>query len=31
MARTIGAEVNYFVRHPGCGARLAFDYPADIG
>ena len=31
MARTIGAEVNYFVRHPGCGARLAFDFPADIG
>jgi two-component sensor histidine kinase len=31
MARTIGAEVEYFVRHPGCGARLAFACPADIG
>jgi two-component sensor histidine kinase/CHASE3 domain sensor protein len=31
MARTIGAEVEYFVRHPGCGARLAFACPADLG
>jgi two-component sensor histidine kinase len=31
MARTIGTEVQYFVRHPGCGARLAFAYRADIG
>ena len=31
MARTIGADVEYVVRHPGCGARLAFACPADIG
>jgi two-component sensor histidine kinase len=31
MARTIGAEVEYFVRHPGCGARLAFACPAELG
>src|SRR5580704_10730339 len=31
MARTIGAEVEYFVRHPGCGALLAFACPAEIG
>ena len=31
MARTIGADVEYFVRHPGCGARLAFSCPSDIG
>jgi two-component sensor histidine kinase/CHASE3 domain sensor protein len=30
MARTIGADVEYVVRHPGCGARLAFACPADI-
>lgn len=31
MARTIGAEVEYFARHPGTGARLAFPSPAEIG
>jgi two-component sensor histidine kinase len=31
MARTIGADVEYVVRYPGCGARLAFACPADIG
>ena len=31
MARTVGADVEYVVRHPGCGARLAFACPADIG
>jgi two-component sensor histidine kinase/CHASE3 domain sensor protein len=31
MARTIGAEVQYFVRHPGTGARLAFPSPAEVG
>jgi two-component sensor histidine kinase/CHASE3 domain sensor protein len=30
MARTIGADVEYFVRHPGCGARLAFACPAEL-
>jgi two-component sensor histidine kinase len=29
MARTIGAEVEYFARHPGTGARLAFPSPAE--
>ena len=24
MARTIGAEIDYFPRHPGTGARLSF-------
>ena len=31
MARTIGAEVEYFVRYPGAGARLAFSSLAEIG
>lgn len=31
MARTIGAEVEYFVRYPGTGARLAFSSLAEIG
>ena len=30
MARTIGADVEYFARHPGCGARLAFACPTDL-
>jgi two-component sensor histidine kinase/CHASE3 domain sensor protein len=30
MARTVGADVEYFVRHPGCGARLAFACPAEL-
>jgi two-component sensor histidine kinase len=30
MARTIGADVEYFVRYPGCGARLAFACPAEL-
>ena len=30
MARTIGAEVEYIVRHPGTGARLAFPSPSEI-
>jgi two-component sensor histidine kinase/CHASE3 domain sensor protein len=30
MARAIGADVEYFVRHPGYGARLAFPCPADL-
>jgi two-component sensor histidine kinase len=30
MARTIGADVEYFVRHPGYGARLAFACPAEL-
>ena len=30
MARTIGAEVEYFSRHPGTGARLAFQSPTDV-
>lgn len=30
MARTIGTDVEYFVRHPGCGARLAFACPAEL-
>lgn len=30
MARTIGAEVEYIVRHPGTGARLAFPSPAEV-
>lgn len=29
MARTIGAEVEYYSRHPGAGARLAFPSPAE--
>ena len=31
MARTIGAEVEYFARDPGTGARLAFPSPAETG
>jgi len=31
MARTIEAEVEYIVRHPGTGARLAFPSPVEIG
>jgi two-component sensor histidine kinase len=31
MARTIGAEVEYFSRHPGTGARLAFPSPIEVG
>jgi two-component sensor histidine kinase/CHASE3 domain sensor protein len=31
MARTINGEVEYFVRHPGCGARLVFALPSDVG
>ena len=31
MARTIGADVEYFVRYPGTGARLAFSSLAEIG
>jgi len=31
MARTIGAEVEYFSRHPGTGARLAFPSPVEVG
>jgi two-component sensor histidine kinase len=31
MARTIGADVEYFARDPGSGARLAFSYPATMG
>ena len=30
MARTIGADVEYFARHPGYGARLAFACPAEL-
>ena len=30
MAHTIGAEVEYFARHPGTRARLAFPSPAEI-
>jgi two-component sensor histidine kinase len=29
MARTIGAEVEYYSRHPGAGARLSFPSPAE--
>jgi two-component sensor histidine kinase len=29
MARTIGAEIDYFSRHPGTGARLAFPSAAE--
>jgi len=29
MARTIGAEIDYFARHPGTGARIAFPSVAD--
>lgn len=29
MARTIGADVEYFPRHPGTGARLAFHSPGE--
>jgi two-component sensor histidine kinase len=31
MARTIGAEVEYFARDPGTGARLAFPSSAETG
>jgi two-component sensor histidine kinase/CHASE3 domain sensor protein len=30
MARTIGAEVEYFARHPGSGARIAFPSPVTL-
>jgi len=30
MARTIGADVEYFARDPGYGARLAFACPAEL-
>lgn len=29
MARAIGAEIDYFTRHPGTGARLAFPSAAE--
>jgi two-component sensor histidine kinase len=31
MASTISADVEYFARHPGSGARLAFPFPSDMG
>jgi two-component sensor histidine kinase/CHASE3 domain sensor protein len=31
MARTMGVEVEYIVRHPGFGTRLAFAYPNTNG
>jgi len=30
MARTIGADIEYFARDPGYGAKLAFAYPAQL-
>jgi two-component sensor histidine kinase len=30
MARTIGADIEYFARDPGCCARLAFAYSAEV-